>query len=178
LNAPSGNGQDLPIDLIELPPGFEIDVYAAKLPGARSMTLSPGGTLFVGTGSEGRVYAIRDENSNHRADPGEVFVIAVGLDTPNGVAFRDGSLYVAEVSRILRYDATEFRLENPPDPVVVKDDLPKDRGHGWKFIAFGPDGKLYLPVGAPCNICDPGDPYASSLEWTRTARTPRSSAGA
>lgn len=161
LNAPSGNGQDLPIDLIELPTGFEIEVYAADLPGARSMTLSPGGTLFVGTRSEGKIYAIRDENENYRIDAGEVYVIAEGLDMPNGVAFRDGSLYVAEVSRILRYDAIESRLDDPPDPVVVKDDLPSQRSHGWKFIAFGPDGKLYVPIGAPCNVCDPGDPYAS-----------------
>jgi len=161
LNAPQGNGTDLPIDLIELPPGFEIDVYAADLPGARSLALSPGGTLFVGTRSEGKVYAVRDENGNHRADPGEIFVIDDGLDMPNGVAFRSGSLYVAEVSRILRYDLIESRLDDPPDPYVVKDDLPKDRGHGWKFIAFGPDGKLYVPIGAPCNVCDPADPYAS-----------------
>ncbi len=161
LNTPQGDGQDLPVDLIELPPGFEIQVYAADLPGARSLAQSPGGTLFVGTRSEGRVYAIRDENGNDRADPGEIFVIAQGLEMPNGVAFRNGSLYVAEVSRVLRYDRIESRLENPPDPVVVKDDLPKERGHGWKFIAFGPDGKLYVPIGAPCNVCDPGDPYAS-----------------
>jgi glucose/arabinose dehydrogenase len=161
LNMPQSNGRDLPIDLIELPPGFEIEVYAADLPGARSMTLSPEGTLFVGTRSEGKVYAVRDENGNDRADPGEVFFIAEGLDMPNGVAFRNGSLYVAEVSRILRYDRIESRLDDPLDPVVVKDDLPKDRGHGWKFIAFGPDGKLYVPIGAPCNVCDPGDPYAS-----------------
>ncbi len=161
LNMPQGNGQNLPVDLIELPPGFEIEVYAADVPGARSMTLSPGGTLFVGTRTEGKVYAVRDENGNDRADPGEVYVIARGLDMPNGVAFRDGSLYVAEVSRILRYDLIESRLENPSDPVIVKDDLPKDRGHGWKFIAFGPDGKLYVPIGAPCNVCDPGDPRAS-----------------
>jgi glucose/arabinose dehydrogenase len=161
LNAPQGNGQDLPVDLIELPPGFEIEVYVADLPGARSMTLSPEGTLFVGTRSEGKVYAIRDENGNNRADMGEVFVIAEDLDMPNGVAFRDGSLYVAEVSRILRYDAIESRLDDPSDPVVVKDNLPKDRGHGWKFVAFGPDGKLYVPIGAPCNVCDSGDPYSS-----------------
>lgn len=164
LNMPQGDGQDLPVHLIELPPGFEIEVYAADLSGARSMTLSPGGTLFVGTRTEGKVYAVRDENRNHRADPGEVFVIAEGLDMPNGVAFREGSLYIAEVSRILRYDAIELHLDDPPDPVVVKDDLPKDRGHGWKFIAFGPDGKLYVPIGAPCNVCDPADPYAS-ITW-------------
>ena len=158
LNAPSGSGQDLPIDLIELPPGFEITVYARDLPGARSLALGSEGTVFVGTRSEGRVYAIRDGDGNGRIDAGEIFVIGSGLDLPNGVAFRDGSLYVAEVSRILRYDAIESHLDEPPDPVVVKDDLPSQRSHGWKFIAFGPDGKLYVPIGAPCNVCDPGDP--------------------
>jgi glucose/arabinose dehydrogenase len=161
LNAPQGGGRDLPIDLIELPPGFEIEVYAADVPGARSLALGAEGTVFVGTRSEGRVYAIRDGDGNGRIDAGEIFVIGSGLDLPNGVAFRDGSLYVAEVSRILRYDAIESHLDEPPDPVVVKDDLPSQRSHGWKFIAFGPDGKLYVPIGAPCNVCDPGDPYAS-----------------
>jgi glucose/arabinose dehydrogenase len=161
LNAPQGSGQDLPIDLIELPPGFEITVYARDLPGARSLALGSEVTVFVGTRSEGRVYAIRDGDGNGRIDAGEIFVIGSGLDLPNGVAFRDGSLYVAEVSRILRFDGIEARLGDPPAPIVVKGDLPEDRGHGWKFIAFGPDGKLYVPIGAPCNVCDPGDPYAS-----------------
>ncbi|MDF0593560.1 PQQ-dependent sugar dehydrogenase [Methanotrichaceae archaeon M04Ac] len=161
LNAPQGGGRDLPIDLIELPPGFEIEVYAADVPGARSLALGAEGTVFVGTRSQGRVYAIRDEDGNGRIDPGEVFVIAEGLDLPNGVAFRDGSLYVAEVSRILRFDGIEARLGDPPVPIVVKDDLPRERSHGWRFIAFGPDGKLYVAIGAPCNVCDPGDPYAT-----------------
>jgi glucose/arabinose dehydrogenase len=161
LNAPQGGGRDLPIDLIELPPGFEIEVYAAYVPGARSLALGAEGTVFVGTRSQGRVYAIRDGDGNGRIDPGEVFVIAEGLDLPNGVAFRNGSLYVAEVSRILRFDGIEARLESPPAPIVVKDDLPRERSHGWRFIAFGPDGKLYVSIGAPCNVCDPGDPYAT-----------------
>jgi glucose/arabinose dehydrogenase len=141
---------------IRLPPGFRIDLYA-KVPGARSMTLSPSGTLFVGTkGEGGKVYAVVDRGKNR-----EVIAVARGLDMPNGVAFRDGALYVAEVSRILRYDGIEKRLHDPPKPAVVYDRFPKDRPHGWKFIRFGPDGKLYVPIGAPCNICDPGDPFAS-----------------
>lgn len=161
LNVAQGNGQDLPVHLIELPLGFEITIYAADLPGARSLALGSEGTVFIGTRSEGRVYAIRDGDGNGRIDAGESFVIASGLDLPNGVAFRNGSLYVAEVSRILRYDAIESHLDEPSDPFVVKDDLPSQRSHGWKFIAFGTDGKLYVPIGAPCNVCDPGDPYAS-----------------
>ena len=82
---------------------------------------------------------------------------------PEWVAFRDGALYVAEVSRILRYDDIENRLENPPEPVVVNRDLPSDRHHGWKFIRFGPDGKLYVPVGAPCNVCERDDPRYATI---------------
>lgn len=149
-----------PLDQIVLPDGFGIHYYASDVPGARSMTLSPGGILYVGTRDEGNVYAVLDRDGDHRAE--QVVTIASGLRMPNGVAWRDGSLYVAEVSRILRYDDIDNRLDNPPEPVVIRDDYPTDRAHGWKFIAFGPDGKLYVPVGAPCNICEPpGEIYAS-----------------
>jgi glucose/arabinose dehydrogenase len=154
----SGAGS-LPLETIKLPPGFHIQLYAHPVPGARSMVLSPSGTLFVGSRDEGSVYAVVDTDKDGRAD--EVLTLARGLREPNGVAFKDGALYVAEVSRILRFDGIEGRLRNPPAPVVVKDDLPRDGSHGWMFIAFGPDGLLYVPIGAPCNICDRGDPYAS-----------------
>lgn len=145
-------GADLPLDRIKLPPGFKIGLYADNVPGARSMALSPDGTLFVGTRGS-RVYALPNRRHGARAD--EVIVLTEKLDTPNGVAFRDGALYVAEVNRILRYDGIEARLRNPPRPVVVNDRFPTDTHHGWKFIRFGPDGMLYVPVGAPCNICEP-----------------------
>ncbi len=144
---------DLHLDKIKLPKGFHIEMYAQNIPSARSMTLSPKGTLFVGTRSEGNVYAVIDKNNDNHAD--EVFVLARGLNMPNGVAFRDGALYVAEVNRVLRYDSIESRLTNPPKPVVVNNQFPSDIHHGWKFIRFGPDGYLYVPVGAPCNICEP-----------------------
>ena len=102
-----------------------------------------------------RVGAIVDRNHDNKAD--EVITLAEGLNMPNGVAFRNGSLYVAEVSRILRYDHIEERLKNPPKPAIVRDDFPTEEHHGWKFIRFGPDGKLYIPVGAPCNVCESGD---------------------
>lgn len=146
------------LDRLKLPAGFSISVFSDKVPGARSMTLSPAGTLFVGT-QEGNVYALKDANKDGKAD--EVFTISKGLNSPNGVAFRGGSLYVAEISRVIRFDAIESSLQAPPKPVVVNDSFPDDRAHGWKFIAFGPDGLLYVPVGAPCNVCDRGDPYAS-----------------
>ncbi len=148
------------LDKIILPTGFSINVYA-KAEGARSMCLSPGGTLFVGTQGAGKVYAIKDQDNDGVAD--KVYVIAKGLNTPNGVAFKDGNLYIATISTIYRLDGIESKLENPPSPVVVYDKYPTDTHHGWKFIAFGPDGKLYVPVGAPCNICEPDKPVYASI---------------
>ena len=143
---------------IELPEGFHIRIYAEGITGARSMSLSPDGTLFVGTRPSGRVYALRDEDGDYKAE--RVIILARGLNNPNGVAFKNGDLYVAEINRILRYRNIEAQLGNPPQPKIVNDNFPTDRSHGWKFIRFGPDGLLYVPVGAPCNICNRGDPYA------------------
>jgi glucose/arabinose dehydrogenase len=145
----------LPIDQVKLPPGFSIDLYATGVPNAREMTLGANGTLFVGSREASTVYAIVDRDRDHKAD--QVLTIARGLSYPNGVAFRDGALYVAEISRVSRYDGIESRLENPPAPVVVSKDLPTETHHGQKFIAFGPDGLLYVPVGAPCNVCERTD---------------------
>ncbi|BBJ00565.1 sorbosone dehydrogenase [Ferrigenium kumadai] len=142
--------RELPLDRIKLPPGFKISLYADNVPGARSMVLGPDGSLYVGTRGD-KVYAVR--NDGKRA--GAVFIIAENLNMPNGVAFRDGALYVAEVNRILRFDNIASRLRNPPRPVVVNNSFPGETHHGWKFIRFGPDGLLYVPVGAPCNICEP-----------------------
>src|ERR671922_255416 len=147
----SVDAQMLPLGRIKLPPGFEISVYASGVKGARSMTLSPHGTLFVGSRSAGNVYAVVDRDGDGKAD--EVITLARGLNSPNGVAFREGALYVAEINRVLRFDDIERRLSSAPPPVVVNDKFPKDGHHGWKFIRFGPDGLLYVPVGAPCNIC-------------------------
>src|SRR5262249_11468171 len=140
----------VPLSSIILPPGFHIEVFASDVPGARSMAMSPNGILFVGSRGEGKVYAVVDSDHDQKAD--RVIVLKSGLDLPNGVAFRNGSLYVAEVSRILRFDDIEKHLENPLPPVVVKADFPTAHHHGWKFIAFGPDEKLYVPIGAHCNI--------------------------
>ena len=158
------SGRELLLDQIRLPPGFKIGVYATGVSNARSLALTPNGILFVGTRRAGKVYAVIDRDGDHRAD--EVVTIARHLRMPNGVAFRNGSLYVAEVSRVLRYDDIEARLADPPEPVVIHDDLPTESHHGWKFIAFGPDAKLYVPVGAPCNVCQRGDPYATILRMT------------
>jgi glucose/arabinose dehydrogenase len=152
---------DLPLDKITLPPGFRIAVYADNVVNARSLTLGEKGTVFVGS-RRGEVHALIPAGGGQRA--AEVVTIARGLNMPNGVAVRDGALYVAEVSRVLRFDNIESNLKSPPKPVVVNDSFPTDTHHGWKFIAFGPDGYLYVPVGAPCNICEP-DPnrYANIM---------------
>jgi glucose/arabinose dehydrogenase len=152
------SGQALPIEKIKLPPGFSISIYATGVRNARQMALGPNGTVFVGTLNAGYVYALVDHDKNNRA--GEVIRIAEGLSMPSGIAFRDGSLYVAAVSRVLRYDNIESQLKTPPKPVVVSDKFPTDTHHGWKFIAFGPDGMLYVPVGAPCNVCRPDERHA------------------
>jgi glucose/arabinose dehydrogenase len=135
---------------VHLPAGFSLEVYADNVPGARSMALGKNGTLFVGTRATS-VYALSGKPGSG-AKP-TVRVIGSGLNMPNGVAFRDGALYVAEINRVLRYDDIEASLDKA-EPKVVRSDLPRDRHHGWRYIAFGPDGKLYLPIGAPCNVCN------------------------
>jgi glucose/arabinose dehydrogenase len=146
---------------VRLPQGFRIEAFAPDVPNARSLCRGPQGTVFVGSRSAGTVYALTDAEGDGRAE--RVRTVARGLREPNGVAVREGALYVAEVHRVLRFDAIESRLDDPPKPVVVTDRLPTDGHHGWKFIRFGPDGKLYVPVGAPCNVCERPDPYATIL---------------
>ncbi|MEM6736328.1 MAG: sorbosone dehydrogenase family protein [Bacteroidota bacterium] len=151
--------EGLNLDAIRLPAGFEIEVFA-RVNNARSVVFSPGGTLFVSNRGGDKVYALRDTDGDWKAD--EKYVIAKDMRMPNGIAFNDGSLYVAEVSKLWRFDNIEDNLSNPPKPILIYDDYPSDRHHGWKFIAFGPDGKLYVPVGAPCNICESkNEMYAS-----------------
>src|SRR6267143_21542 len=143
--------QRLPVERIKLPPGFEISVFADGVPVARSLALGRNNVLFVGTRAD-RVYAVRYRD----AKATQVLTIASGLRMPNGVAFKDGALYVAEVNRILRFDDIEAQLDARPKPAIVTDRYPGETHHGWKFIRFGPDGRLYVPVGAPCNVCEPG----------------------
>jgi glucose/arabinose dehydrogenase len=145
---------------IKLPPGFSIAVYSNQVRGARSMALSPKGIVYVGTlGSS--VYALVDRNHDGVAE--EMHVIASGLNTPNGVAWKNGSLYVAEVSRVLRFDNIDDHLTDPPKPVVVSDALPGDRHHGWKILRAGPDGNLYIPEGMPCNVCEKENPIYGTI---------------
>lgn len=145
--AGAASAAELPLDTLKLPPGFQIELFA-QVPNARQMAL--GRThLFVGSMRAGKVYAIP------LAGPRAPVVLAEGLDLPVGVAYRDGDLYVSAVSRILRLRNVEQTIAKPPRRETVTDAYPRDTQHGWKFIAFGPDGKLYVPVGAPCNICEP-----------------------
>ena len=153
--------QTLALETIKLPPGFQIEVYAAPVKNARSLALGADGVVFVGTRSAGNVYALVDSAHRHHAD--RIVTIARGLQNPNGVAFRNGALFVAERSRILRFDDIMNHLESPPRPVVVRDDYPRKAHHGWKFIAFGSDGWLYVPVGAPCNICKSDDEIFATI---------------
>ncbi|RKT24665.1 hypothetical protein B0G69_0347 [Paraburkholderia sp. RAU2J] len=137
-----------PVERIKLPPGFHIEVLSDDVPSAREMALSPKGILYIGS-LDGHVYALELQNGRVTGR----HVIASGLESPAGVAWHDGALYVSAVSKILRFDAIDAHLNNPPKPAVVIDTLPSETHHGWKFIAFGPDGKLYVPQGAPCNVC-------------------------
>lgn len=148
-----------PVDTITLPPGFHLDVFASGVTAARELALGTKGTVFVGSMRPPNVWALVDTKGDHKAD--RVITIGSGLGTPSGVAFHDGALYVADVNRVLRYDHIEDHLDNPPKPVVVTGQFPDDSMHGWKFIAFGPDGLLYVPVGAPCNICEPDARHAT-----------------
>ncbi len=164
---------DLPLDRIKLPPGFAIELFA-RVDNARGMALGAENTLFVGSMRAGKVHAVRFD-ADYRAT--RTHLVAEGLQLPVGVAFRDGALYVSAVSRILRFDDIEKKLTqlpySPPPPVTLRDDLPRETHHGWKFIAFGPDGKLYVPVGAPCNICEPDpDRYANIMRMNADGSGP------
>jgi glucose/arabinose dehydrogenase len=149
--------RDLPLDSITLPDGFSIELYAENVPDARAMVLSESGVLFVSTRvkEDGKVYAVVDEDKDGKAE--KVHTLATGLHMPNGVELLDGDLYVAEVSKIWRFDDIEQHLDDPPKPTLLTEDLPTDDHHGWKFIAFGPDNRLYFNIGAPCNICNKED---------------------
>ncbi len=149
-----------PLHTLRLPEGFRISVYA-EVDNARSMAMGMDGTLFVGNRRGDKVYALRDEDKDNFAE--KKYIIAEGLIMPNGVAVKDGDLYVAELSRILKFSSIESRLADPPKAKVIYDQLPDKRHHGWKYIAFGPDGKLYVPVGAPCNICESEDKVFAAI---------------
>ncbi len=145
----------LPVGKLTVPAGFKIEVYASGAGNARSLALGDKGTVFAGSRLLDKVYAIADKDGKR-----EVKVIATGLYRPNGIAFHNGTLYIAELSQISKIDNIESQLDNPPKPTVIYSDLPKDEAHGWKYLRVGPDNKLYFQIGAPCNICMPDDQHA------------------
>ena len=140
----------LPVAQLKLPKGFKVEVYASGIANARSLRLGDKGTVFASNRVLDKVYAIFDRDGKR-----ETKVIASGMDRPNGLAFHNGTLYIAEGTKISKLEKIEDNLDNPPQPVVIYDDLPNHQSHGWKFMAVGPDSKLYFNVGAPCNICVP-----------------------
>ena len=143
------------LNSISLPPGFEIHLYAEGVENARQMALGDHGTVFVGSKKAGKVHAVVDTNGDHFAE--RVYLLDQDLNKPSGIEFKFGSLYVGAVNRILRYDDIESWLDRPPEPELVTGEFPDKSHHGWKYLRFGPDGKMYVPVGAPCNICnEPG----------------------
>ena len=146
-----------PLDKLVVPLGFRISLFAEQVENARQMAVAEDGTVFVGSRSAGKLYALPDLNKDGRAD--RVITLAEGLSMPSGLAYRNGDLYVAEIHQVSRYKNILKQLNNPQADVVIAD-LPRDRHHGWKYIDFGPDGWLYVPVGAPCNVCATQSPYA------------------
>ncbi|VVE67946.1 sorbosone dehydrogenase [Pandoraea captiosa] len=173
----------LPIEQLSLPPGFHVEVLSDQVPGARGMALGPKGTLFVGSRAQGNVYAITLDPS--RAYAAKIRTVASGLNMPVGVAIRNGTLYISAVSRIVKLEDIENRLDNPGKPVTVYDKLPSESHHGWRYIAFGPDQRLYVGVGAPCNACHQdenryamiGSMKADGTDWRVVARGVRNTVG-
>jgi len=157
------------LESIKLPAGFSIALYANDVPKARSLAVGDKGTVFVSTRGDKFVYAVVDTDGDSRSDKKHI-VFTIGdvgdgkeRSMPNGVAFHDGDLYIATMTSVIRLDDIENHLSDPPKPVLVADNFPEQKTHGWKFIAFGPDDKLYVPVGSPCNICDPEDEILGTI---------------
>ncbi|MEL6629021.1 MAG: sorbosone dehydrogenase family protein [Bacteroidota bacterium] len=161
VNRPWKTVEKLPLESIQLPEGFRIELFAEGVVNARSMAWGENGTLFVGTRSEGKVYALEDQNEDGKPD--KMHVLASDLVMPNGVAFYKGDLYIAGVDRVWRMKNIEGKLDDPPALEVVTDAFPNKKWHGWKYIRFGPDQKLYVPVGAPCNVCEEENPQFASI---------------
>ena len=147
---------EIPVSSFKLPPGFKAEVWATGIPGGRAMARGESGKIYVGTRAIGRVYEITDNGTQRTSR-----VVVDKLTQPAGVAFKDGSLYVMAIDKVLRFDGIEKNPNAAPVDMTAAFKLPKEQHHNWKYIAFGPDGKLYVPFGAPCNICEPPtDEYA------------------
>jgi glucose/arabinose dehydrogenase len=145
----------LPVPQLKTPKGFKVEVFMSGIPNARSLRVGDKGTVFVSNRILDKVYAVVEKDGKR-----ELKTLASGLDRPNGLAFHNGTLYIAEGTKISKLEKIEDNLDNPPKPVVIYDQFPNHQSHGWKFMAVGPDNKLYINVGAPCNICLPPETNA------------------
>ena len=146
---------DIPIDKVKLPKGFTAEIWATGMPGGRAMARGESGKIYLGTRGMGRVYEVTDQGGRRTTR-----VVVDKLTQPSGVAMKGGSLYVMAIDKVLRYDGIEKNPNVQPVDMTAKFELPPEQHHNWKYIAFGPDGKLYVPFGAPCNICEPPAQYA------------------
>src|SRR5688500_15586913 len=147
---------DIPVSKLKAPNGFKVELWASGLPGGRAMALSDDGKkVYVGTRGIGRVYEVTDEGGKR-----SVRTVADKLTQPAGVAYKDGALYVFAIDKVLKYDGIAKNANAEPQDLTAKFELPPEQHHNWKYVAFGPDGKLYVPFGAPCNICEPTSEYA------------------
>lgn len=149
------HASSLPLERIKLPPGFHIALFASDVENARSMAWNGKDTLYVGTRSAGKVYALVDNNGDYKID--RRYIIASGLNMPNGIVYHGNDLYVAEAHRILKYRNIDSNKQTSPKPTVIYDGLPTESHHGWRYLNLGPDNHLYVSIGAPCNICDEKD---------------------
>jgi glucose/arabinose dehydrogenase len=147
---------DIPVKKLKVPAGFKVELWASGLPGGRAMALSEDGKkVYVGTRIIGRVYEVTDNG-----DKRSVRTVVDKLTQPAGVAYKDGALYVFAIDKVLKFDGIAGNPNAQPQDLTAKFDLPPEQHHNWKYVAFGPDGKLYVPFGAPCNICEPPKEYA------------------
>ena len=146
---------------LKLPQGFTISIFAKDLPNARTLALGDEGVIYIGTRQQGSIYAVQDSNNDGIAD--KKYILATDLYMPNGVAYKNNTLYVAQPDKIIRFNHITQSLAKPPKPQIVYDKLPSDKRHGWKYLRFGMDNKLYSAVGAPCNSCEPKKEIYGSL---------------
>jgi glucose/arabinose dehydrogenase len=141
---------EIPVNKLKVPKGFKVELWASGMPGARAMAEGDKGKIYIGTRVIGRVYEVTDKDGKRTSR-----VVVDKLTQPAGVAFANGALYVIAIDKALRYDGIEDKPDVQPVDLTAKFNLPKEQHHNWKYIAFGPDKKLYVPFGAPCNICEP-----------------------
>jgi len=146
---------EIPLDKLKVPKGFKVELWATGVPGARAMAQGDKGKIYIGTRIIGRVYEVTDAGEKRTSR-----VVVDKLTQPAGVAFQGGSLYVMAINKVLRFDGIEDKPDVQPADLTDKFALPPEQHHNWKYIAFGPDKKLYVPFGAPCNICEPPEQYA------------------